>query len=92
MKLRILIADDEAAARYALRKALANEQYEIDEVDNGRDTVTAIVSGNYDLTFLDLAMPELDGKSVLREIAPSRLERATEIIVVTADDNVQSAV
>ena len=92
MTLRILIADDEAPARYAMRKALASGGYEIDEVENGSEAVVAIQSGVYDLVFLDLAMPEMDGKSVLAEVAPTRLDRATEIIVVTADDNVQTAV
>src|SRR5688572_18846121 len=37
MKLRILIAEDERPARYALRKALACDEYEILEAEDGQE-------------------------------------------------------
>lgn len=90
MKLRILIADDERPARYAMRKALQSDEYEITDVDNGQSAIEEVRQGCVDLLFLDLSMPLMDGKAVLRELADAT--RSTEIIVVTADDSVPSAV
>jgi DNA-binding NtrC family response regulator len=92
MTLRILIVDDERPARYAMRKALECEAYAIEEAEDGRAAVEAIRSGSFDLVFLDLAMPALDGKGVLREIGAERIDHSLEIVVVTANDAVQSAV
>jgi DNA-binding NtrC family response regulator len=90
MKLRILIADDERPARFALQRALAGSDYEILEAEDGRAAVDRIRQGDIDLVFLDLAMPILSGQEVLREIGD--LARKTEIIVLTADDRIPSAV
>ncbi|MBI4582689.1 MAG: sigma-54-dependent Fis family transcriptional regulator [Planctomycetes bacterium] len=90
MSLRILIADDEPAARYGMAKALAGRGYEILEAADGQAALEAIRGQLPDLVFLDLAMPERDGLSILREL--SALEHAAEIIVVTASDRVETAV
>ena len=88
--LRILIADDESPARYAMRKALESAEYEIVEVENGQAAVEFLQDNSVDLVFLDLSMPVLDGRSTLEQLGS--LTQLTEIIVVTADDSVASAV
>ncbi|MCA9122161.1 MAG: sigma-54-dependent Fis family transcriptional regulator [Planctomycetaceae bacterium] len=89
-QLRILIADDERPARYAMRKALENAEYEIVEAENGQAAVEMLQDDSFDLVFLDLSMPVLDGRGTLERLGP--LAQSTEIIVVTADDSVTSAV
>ena len=91
MPFRILIADDEQAARYAMMRALESEQYEVEEASDGEAALEAIRSGIHGLVFLDLSMPKLEGREVLRQL-DGQLDSAIEIIVVTADDNVQTAV
>ncbi|MBC8351354.1 MAG: sigma-54-dependent Fis family transcriptional regulator [Planctomycetes bacterium] len=88
--LRILITDDERPARYAMRKALESAEYEIAEVENGQAAVEFLQDNSVDLVFLDLSMPVLDGRGTLERLGP--LAHSTEIIVVTADDSVSSAV
>ena len=88
--LRILITDDERPARYAMRKALECAEYEIVEAENGQVAVEFIQNNSVDLVFLDLSMPVLDGRGTLEQLGP--LKQSTEIIVVTADDSVSSAV
>ncbi len=90
MPLRILIADDEPAARYGMAKALAAGGYEILEAADGRAALEVIRSQAPDLVFLDLAMPALDGQGVLRELQGSA--GSSEIIVVTANDSIATAV
>jgi DNA-binding NtrC family response regulator len=90
VKLQILIADDEKAARHGMTRALAGTGYELLEAADGREALAVIRSGVPNLVFLDLNMPELDGLSLLRELGPQR--RECEIIVVTANDAIATAV
>ena len=92
MDLRILIADDERAARYGMAKALAPAGYQVAEAADGPAALDAIRSGAHDLVFLDLNMPGLDGQGVLRQLCQTGHARRTDVIVVTADDRVQTAV
>ena len=89
-KLHILIVDDEKPARYGMNRALARPEYEIQEATDGQAALAAIRTGVPDLVFLDLTMPGLDGLGVLRELGQSR--GRCEIIIVTANDRVATAV
>lgn len=90
MKLKILIADDELAARFGMAKALAQGGHQILEAADGGTALEAIRSQLPDLVFLDLNMPGLDGQGVLRELAEQG--SACEIVIVTANDAIQSAI
>jgi DNA-binding NtrC family response regulator len=87
--IRILIADDEKAARYGLAKALAQGGYHVMETADIAGTRDALRSSFPDLVFLDLRMPDGDGRIILRDSA----ERPPcEIVVVTAQDDLATAV
>lgn len=91
MSLRILIADDEKAARFGLAKALAQGGHRIIEASDCRSAIDAIRTQLPDLVFLDLNMPDGDGRSVLREL-PTQERPKYDIVILTANDNVQTAV
>ena len=94
MTLRVLIADDEQAARHGMLRALKVTGCELLEAADGEAALVAIRDLAPDLVFLDLNMPGRDGLSVLRElssISPSN-RPPCEIIVVTANDQVGTAV
>lgn len=88
--LCILIADDEQPARFGMRRALSQSGHLLIEAEDGIQALELIRSHKPDLVFLDLNMPRMDGKSVLRELAGT--VRETEIIVVTANNRVSDAV
>jgi len=90
MTLRILIVDDEPAARFGMTKALARIECQVSEAADGRAALDAIWRDAPDLVFLDLNMPVMDGMAVLRELGDGA--RLGEIIVVTANDAVGPAV
>jgi len=87
--LRILIADDEAPARFGMARALKKPGYEILEAENGQAALDLLRSQAIDLVFLDLSMPVVNGLNVLRALEG---RSQAEIIVVTANDRVQAAV
>ncbi len=86
VKIRILIADDEAPARARLRQLLkGNTDFEITaECSNGREAVQAILEQKPDLVFLDVQMPMLSGLDVCEAI--SSAPKLPLIIFVTAYD------
>jgi len=70
MPVRILIADDNAVFRKALRRLLEGaDQWEIIEARDGREAVTKAAEIRPDVIVLDLAMPEKDGLAAAREIS-----------------------
>ena len=70
MPVTILIADDNALVRAALRAVLENEKLGeiIIEAENGKEAVRKAREGKPDLVILDLAMPFLDGFATAREL------------------------
>jgi DNA-binding NtrC family response regulator len=88
--LRVLIADDEEPARFALRRALAQLDCELLEAGDGDAALQSLREESPDLAFLDLTMPRRGGLDVLRELGP--LAKQTEVIVLTANDSVAAAV
>lgn len=70
MVRNILICDDSAILRGALRSFLENrDQYAvIGEAENGRETLQKVEDLHPDLVILDVAMPEMNGIQVAREL------------------------
>ena len=68
MASRILIADDNAAVRTALRELLKNEGWETVAAANGQEAIARAREIKPQLVILDLAMPFMDGLSAAREI------------------------
>jgi DNA-binding response OmpR family regulator len=67
-QLRVLIADDERDTVLTLVQLLREEGHEVRGVYNGRDAVTAMSEFDPDAVLLDIAMPDMTGWDVAREI------------------------
>src|SRR6266540_3519918 len=65
---RILLVDDEQRVLRFVCRGLQDEGYAVDAADNGADGLRMALTGAYDLIILDLLMPGLDGRTVLRRI------------------------
>ncbi|MBT7892565.1 MAG: response regulator transcription factor [Deltaproteobacteria bacterium] len=84
MKMKILIADDEKAARQKIKSLLKDfaEVGEIEEAQDGQIALEKIDAFNPDLVFLDIQMPKLTGL----EVAAQCTEKAHKLVFVTAYD------
>ena len=82
MPKKILVIDDEEAVRKAFEYALRDTDYEVDLAPGGREGVKLALENDYDLIYLDLRMPEMNGIAVLREIR--KVEPDQKIYIVTA--------
>ncbi|HEV2131739.1 MAG TPA: LytTR family DNA-binding domain-containing protein, partial [Longimicrobiaceae bacterium] len=83
--LRVVIVDDEMAARQRLHDLLDREGgvEVVGSYGDPREAVEAIRKLAPDLVFLDVQMPEMDGLAVVRQVGP---ERMPPTIFVTAYD------
>jgi DNA-binding response OmpR family regulator len=80
-QIKILIVEDEIALRRAMTLKLAQENYAIDNAENGREGLDMIIKNNYDLVLLDLMLPELDGFEVLKEMQAKGIK--TKVLVLS---------
>ncbi len=78
---RILIVDDEPQMLRVLRPALAASGYETLEAATGREALKAIAAHAPDAVLLDLGLPDMDGKEVLRR---ARAFSQVPIIILSA--------
>ena len=69
-RVRVLIVDDHAVLRQALRLLLEshNEIEVLDDVSNGRDAATAAEKLQPDVILMDVVMPRLNGLDATRQI------------------------
>ena len=68
---RILIVEDEAVIRKAIRMACEKEGYEVVEAENGVEGLRLTETAKPDLLLLDLMLPDVSGFDVCREIRKS---------------------
>lgn len=64
----ILIADDQSAARETFMDVLTERGYKTTTVESGYEAIEKVKEQHYEVIFLDLAMPFLDGEKTLMEI------------------------
>ena len=62
---RVLVIDDEASMRFTLEAVLGDSGYEVETADGGAAGIAAFEARGADVVITDLAMPEVDGMSVL---------------------------
>jgi signal transduction histidine kinase/ActR/RegA family two-component response regulator len=81
--LRLLIAEDNPVNQRVASRMLQRLGYQADVVDNGRLAVEAVERHTYDVIFMDVQMPELDGLEATRLIK-ARSGDVPWIIALTA--------
>lgn len=65
---KILVIDDEEQIRRALKSILSARHYEVIPAVNGSEGIDLAIDHNPDLIILDLAMPDMTGFEVTREL------------------------
>jgi two-component system KDP operon response regulator KdpE len=83
----VLLVEDNARLRRALRASFRTSEYGVLEAANGEDALTMIASERPDLVVLDLRLPGIDGLETLRHL---RSFSAVPVIVLTVVDDLRT--
>jgi DNA-binding NtrC family response regulator len=63
--MRILVVDDDSIIRKLLMEVLTNDGHHITSTENGAEAVEKVKSEHFDLVFMDVHMPQLNGLEAL---------------------------
>ena len=97
---KLLIIDDERGIRNTLREILADEGYEVEVAENGKQGLEMAQAKAYDLIFSDIKMPEMDGMEVLKALKNGENDENGDaahngevpIVMITGHGDVETAV
>ncbi len=89
MGTRILAVEDDERIRAAVKLALEDEGWTVDEAANGEDALTAFQQQPADVVLIDIMLPGMDGFEVCRSI---RRTSDVPIVMVTARDDTHDVV
>ena len=89
-KVGILIVDDDATKRFALRTILAPLDEDIVEASSGADALRHLLRHEFAVVLLDVRMPIMDGFETAQLIRQRPRSELTPIIFVTALDQAET--
>jgi PAS domain S-box-containing protein len=81
----ILVVDDEADIREALKEILTGAQHRVVTASSGREALERIAADHYDAILTDIRMPDLDGRALYQEIARRWPRQAARVVFITGD-------
>ena len=87
---KILVVDDNTPIRLTLRKGLSKAGYEVYEASDGEQGYELFFSRSPDIVLMDVQMPVINGFETIQKIRKKEKGRATPILMLTADDDVDS--
>lgn len=89
---QLLVVDDNKMNRLLLTRQLQEQGHTVTGVENGRQALDMLRSQAFDLVLLDIEMPVMNGFQVLEEMFGDPVLREIPVIMVSASEEVDSAV
>jgi len=85
LSLKILVADDDDLSRRLMRVILTQEGHRVEVAADGIEALEAVKNHKFDIVFMDLHMPDMDGMEASRKIrAWESGDSHTFIVALTA--------
>lgn len=85
----ILIVDDEPVVRLSHLRSLATANFDATAVGSGTEALSLLECHAYDLIFLDIRIPDIDGITLLKTVKQKWPE--SEVIIITGFPAIESA-
>ena len=89
---KILIVDDQEENCVVLQRRLEKEGHTCAAVYDGATALERLAVEDFDLVLLDIMMPGIDGREVLRRIKTDEKLRHVPVIMISALDQIESVV
>ncbi len=86
---RVLVVDDEAAIRRALRTILGRHGFQVEEASTGEQAIDRYKAYHPDLILLDLGLPGISGLDVIRAV---RSQSNTPIVILSVQETERAKV
>lgn len=83
--MKVLIVDDILLNRYLIKETVKKLGYQFSEAENGKIALELLNEQSFDVVFLDIEMPVMNGIETARAIRKlTSLNRNIKIIAITA--------
>jgi len=82
--MRALVVDDSMTLRRLMDLTLSPMGIELEFTDNGEDAVALIQGKHYDIVFLDVMLPGMDGYRVCKTIKADKRTKDTPVVMLTS--------
>lgn len=86
---KILVVDDENIVRTSFNRVLSEDGYAVSTASDGANALERVRQERFDVAFVDLKMPGMNGLEVARDIR--RTQPHTQIIIVTGHGSAEAA-
>ena len=87
---RVLLVEDDALVRIPMAAALESAGFTVLQAATGADALAAMGEGAPDLLILDILLPDLDGREILRRVREAEDVRTLPVLVVTGLESVNA--
>ncbi len=90
--IQILVVDDEPVSRRAITCALQMTFGKPESVENGKSALILATQREFDMIFMDVQMPDMDGFTVCSKIRQTPINHSTPVVFVTGQGDVKTRV
>lgn len=80
----VLVADDEDAIRFLIKRVLHRAGFDVVEARDGQDAIELLNDRHFDAIVLDLMMPRVDGFGVVEHLIERKPRMMEKTVVMTA--------
>ncbi|MBO4592166.1 MAG: response regulator transcription factor [Eubacterium sp.] len=83
---KVLVIEDDREIRSLLANFLTENEYEVDEAENGKVASEKIAAYEYDIILMDMMLPYKSGDVLIKELreAPDSEKKKTPVVVISA--------
>lgn len=82
--IRVLLIDDDFGIGFVMRSLLVEEMVSVTQVTSAAAAMTELEHGEWNLVFVDLVLPDADGRSLLTLLRSLPQQRDTPVVVLSA--------